>query len=209
MKMHYLVLAASMIPAVVMAAGEATTAAPAEKAAPAAATAPAAAATTAPASTTTAAPKQDVAEQSGFQKGSVVRSIFTSEVKDREPTDKLTESEPKQVYYFTELRDMNGQTATHRWEHEGKVITEIKFNVKGNRWRAWSSKNFVPQAAGAWKVSVVNGAGEVISEESFNVAAAAKAAAAASPAAAPAKAEAAAPAPGTSVQPAPAKGAAQ
>lgn len=195
MKLHYLVLAASMLPSVVLAAGEA---------APATPTAPAAA-TTAPASTTTAAPKQDMADQSGFQKGSVVRSIFTSEVKDREPTDKLTESEPKQIYYFTELRDMNGQTATHRWEHDGKVITEIKFNVKGNRWRAWSSKNFVPQAVGAWKVSVVNGAGEVISEESFNVAAASSAA----PAAAPAKTDAAAPSPGTSVQPAPAKGAMQ
>ncbi len=182
MKLHYLVLAASMLPSVVLAAGEA---------APATPTAPAAA-TTAPASTTTAAPKQDMADQSGFQKGSVVRSIFTSEVKDREPTDKLTESEPKQIYYFTELRDMNGQTATHRWEHDGKVITEIKFNVKGNRWRAWSSKNFVPQAVGAWKVSVVNGAGEVISEESFKVAA-----------------SSAAPASGASVQPAPASGTAQ
>lgn len=197
MKLHCLVLAASMLPSVVLAAGEAAPAAPAA--------APAATTTTAPASTTTAAPKQDMADQSGFQKGSVVRSIFTSEVKDREPTDKLTESEPKQVYYFTELRDMNGQTATHRWEHDGKVITEIKFNVKGNRWRAWSSKNFVSQAVGAWKVSVVNGAGEVISEESFNVAAASSAA----PAAAPAKTDAAAPSPGTSVQPAPAKGAAQ
>ncbi len=197
MKLHYLVLAASMLPSVVLAAGEAAPAAPAAPAA--------AATTTAPASTTTAAPKQDMADQSGFQKGSVVRSIFTSEVKDREPTDKLTESEPKQIYYFTELRDMNGQTATHRWEHDGKVITEIKFNVKGNRWRAWSSKNFVPQAVGAWKVSVVNGAGEVISEESFNVAAASSAA----PAAAPAKTDAAAPSPGTSVQPAPAKGAMQ
>ena len=189
MKLHYLILATSMLPSIVLAAGEATpvTSATQPAAVPAQqTTAPAATGTTAPASATPAAAKQDMADQSGFQKGSVVRSIFTSEVKDREPTDKLTQSEPKQVYYFTELRDMNGQTATHRWEHDGKVISEIKFNVKGNRWRAWSSKNFVPQAVGAWKVSVINGAGDVISEETFNVAAAAAAPAAKTEAAAPA-----------------------
>lgn len=202
MKLPHLILAASMLPAIAFAAGETTSTAPAAPAAQPAA-APAAGDTKAPtsATTATATAKQEAGEQSGFQKGSVVRSIFTSEIKDREPTDKLTGSEPKQIYYFTELRDMNGQTATHRWEHDGKVISEIKFNVKGNRWRTWSSKDYAPTAAGNWKVSVVNGAGEVISEESINVAAAAGA-----EAAAPAKADTAAPAAGTSVQPAPAKG---
>ena len=112
-------------------------------------------------------PASATTEQAGFSRGSVVRSIFTSAIQDREPIDKLNNaaSDTEQVFYFTELRDMSGQTATHRWEHDGKVIAEVKFDVRGPRWRVWSSKSFVPSTAGDWKVSVVNGAGETISEE--------------------------------------------
>ena len=105
-------------------------------------------------------------EQAGFSRGSVVRSIFTSSIQDREPIDKLEKSaEADRVFYFTELRDMSGQTATHRWEYDGKVMSEVKFDVRGPRWRVWSSKSFTPGWAGDWKVSVLNGAGETISEE--------------------------------------------
>lgn len=115
-------------------------------------------------------------EQSGFSRGSVVRSAFTRDIEQREPTEDLQKltNENGQVKFFTELRDMSGQTAIHRWEYEGKVVAEIEFNVKGPRWRVWSSKSFVPQWTGDWKVSVINGAGEVISEKnlSYDVAAA-------------------------------------
>lgn len=105
-------------------------------------------------------------EQAGFSRGSVVRSIFTSAIQDREPIDKLEKSsESDRLFYFSELRDMSGQTAIHRWEFDGKVMAEVKFDVRGPRWRVWSSKSFVPGWAGDWKVSVLNGAGETISEE--------------------------------------------
>lgn len=106
-------------------------------------------------------------EQAGFSRGSVVRSIFTTAISEREPVDKLANkaNDTDQIFYFTELRDMSGQTATHRWEHDGKVVAEVKFNVRGPRWRVWSSKSFVPGWDGDWKVSVLNGAGETISED--------------------------------------------
>lgn len=127
---------------------------------------------------TTAAVSEEVIkkEQSGFSRGSVVRSAFTREIDEREPMESLENltNDNGQVKFFTELRDMSGQTATHRWEYDGKVVAEVEFNVKGPRWRVWSSKSFVPQWTGDWKVSVVNGAGEVISEKnlSYDVAAA-------------------------------------
>jgi len=120
---------------------------------------------------------QDMKEQSGFSRGSVVRSAFTRTIDEREPTENLEKltNENEQVKFFTELRDMSGQTAIHRWEYDGKVVAEVEFNVKGPRWRVWSSKSFVPQWTGDWKVSVINGAGEIISEKnlSYDVAAAA------------------------------------
>ncbi len=120
----------------------------------------------------TAIPEAAVAmkEKSGFSRGSVVRSAFTREIDEREPTENLQNltNDNGQVKFFTELRDMSGQTAIHRWQYEGKVVAEVEFNVKGPRWRVWSSKSFVPQWTGDWTVSVVNGAGEVISEKKLS-----------------------------------------
>lgn len=112
---------------------------------------------------------EQMTEQAGFSTGSVVRSAITSSVENREPTDSLenVSSDQNQLYFFTELRDMSGQTAKHRWEYGGKVMAEVEFNVKGPRWRVWSSKSFVPGWTGGWKVSVINGAGDVISEKNF------------------------------------------
>lgn len=131
----------------------------------------------APAAETKAAPQkmattktEALPEQSGFSRGSVIRSVFTTGIQEREPIDKLKDTAGKSnnLFYFTELRDMSGQTATHRWEFGGKVVSEVKFSVRGPRWRVWSSKAFTPGWAGEWKVSVLNGAGETISEDIVN-----------------------------------------
>ena len=110
-------------------------------------------------------------EQSGFNPGTVARSAFTSSIDDREPVDTLQQMNAmeQKVYFFTELRDMEGQTATHRWELNGDVMAEVAFEVKGSRWRVWSSKNLQPEWVGEWKVSVLNSANEVISETTLNV----------------------------------------
>ena len=143
----------------------AETAAPATPAAKPAVESPAAPAAT---SETEAAQATD---QAGFSRGSVVRSVFTTEVKDREPVDKLNnnKSSAEHIYFFTELRDMSGQTAIHRWEHNGKVAAEVKFNVRGPRWRVWSSKALRPDWIGDWTVEVVTGEGEVLAAETFTV----------------------------------------
>jgi len=125
--------------------------------------------TAAPETTATVA-----AEQSGFSRGSVVRSAFTTAIEEREPANdlKTISNNEEKIFYYTELRDMSGQTAIHRWEYNGEVKAEVKFNVRGPRWRVWSSKSFVPGWTGDWKVSVVNGANEIISEDMFSYAAA-------------------------------------
>jgi len=111
--------------------------------------------------------KEQQAEMTGFSRGTVARSIFTTLIDNREPVDKVKEvpNQTSDVFYFTELRDMSGQTAKHRWEYKGKVVAEVDFKIRGNRWRVWSKKSFQPGWSGDWKVSVINGADEVISEE--------------------------------------------
>ena len=109
--------------------------------------------------------------QTGFNPGTVARSAFTTAIADREPVDTLQaiEAVEQKIYFFTELLDMQGQTATHRWEYNGEVMAEVTFEVKGPRWRVWSSKNLQPEWLGEWKVSIINGANEVISESTLNI----------------------------------------
>ena len=101
--------------------------------------------------------------------GSVPRSAFATDIQDHEPVDQIGSltNDNNKVYFFTELADLSGQKVIHRWEYNGEVIAEVPFNVKGDRWRGWSSKNLEPGWTGDWKVDVVNGSGDVIASQSL------------------------------------------
>lgn len=99
----------------------------------------------------------------------VARTIITTNVVDREPVNDLQTipSSTDTVIFFTDLRDMQGQTVTHRWMFGNEQMAEVNFDVRGPRWRVWSSKNMLPEWTGGWSVQVVNGVGEVVAEKSF------------------------------------------
>lgn len=109
------------------------------------------------------------AESAPTSQGEVARAIITSGISDREPIDELSQvgSDVPVVYLFTELRGMQGERVTHRWEHDGQVVAEVGFDVKGERWRVWSSKKLPAGLTGTWKVNVVNSAGEVLATREF------------------------------------------
>ncbi len=100
----------------------------------------------------------------------VARSAFTSAIDNREPVDELTtlNTDTDKVYYFTELQGLKGQVISHRWEQNGEVQATVNFNVGGDRWRIWSSKNLQPEFSGEWQVMVVDEAGNVLAQNSFN-----------------------------------------
>jgi hypothetical protein len=96
--------------------------------------------------------------------GTAVRAVFTSDIEDREPVDQLSRvtAGNDKIYFFTELKDLEGQTVKHRWLYKGELAAEVAFNVKGSRWRVWSTKTLQPDQLGTWTVEVVNGNGDVI-----------------------------------------------
>ena len=99
----------------------------------------------------------------------VARAQFTSAIQDREPTDKVSNllNDKSRIYFFTEIKDAPNQKITHRWEHDGKVVHEMSFDVGSNRWRVYSNKTLDPQQTGEWKVSVVDEAGSTLGASSF------------------------------------------
>jgi hypothetical protein len=118
----------------------------------------------APADTTGGVLDVPEAAAEAVPEGSVARSTFTSGIQDREPVDQLTEvtTPSGKIYFFTELRDLDGQTVQHRWLYQGQVVAEVAFNVGGSRWRVWSNKSLQPDQLGTWTVEVVDGNGRVI-----------------------------------------------
>ncbi len=101
--------------------------------------------------------------------GEVARAQFTSAIEAREPVDEITvlSNNVNKVYFFSELRNLQGETVTHRWIYAGKLMAEVSFNVGGPRWRVNSSKTLLPGWTGKWSVAVVDGTGAILSEDSF------------------------------------------
>ncbi len=101
--------------------------------------------------------------------GTVTRALFTRDIKDLEPVDTVSTltNDLTHIVYFTEIRGMAGQTVTHRWEYNGKIILEMPIKVGTSRWRAYSTKTLFPSWVGEWKVSVVDAAGGTLSVNTF------------------------------------------
>lgn len=102
-------------------------------------------------------------------KGAVARAVFARQIVNREPVDEVTvmSGDIQGVYFFTELKNMTGHTATHRWEYEGQRVGYTEFKVTASPWRAWSYRNIPPGSTGTWKVKVLNTVGEVIGEKTL------------------------------------------
>lgn len=93
-----------------------------------------------------------------IQEGTVSRAMFTTQIEDREPVNRvlILETKYKQVYFFSDLRHLEGQDITHRWEHEGHVVAEKVFSVKGPRWRVYSTQQLDSSMLGRWTVVVTD-----------------------------------------------------
>ena len=90
--------------------------------------------------------------------GYVARAQFTTEVVDREPSNRvlILANDVREVFFFTDLRGLEGQTVHHRWEFDGKVVSNVEFKVEGPRWRVYSRKDLDPFALGKWTVVVTD-----------------------------------------------------
>ncbi|HSO43185.1 MAG TPA: DUF2914 domain-containing protein [Rhodospirillales bacterium] len=102
----------------------------------------------------------------------VVRTQLASRVIDREPADALRSpvhvgAAGRNVYYFNEFRNLSGQTVTHRWEYNGKVMAAVPFKIEGNRWRVYSIKRIGANQLGDWRVTTVDKAGAVLAQAAF------------------------------------------
>jgi len=90
--------------------------------------------------------------------GKVARAMFTTQIDDREPVDRvlILENQISQLYFFSDLRHLQGQIVKHRWEYEGRIIKEKAFRVQGPRWRVYSLNRFDKDMVGRWTVVITD-----------------------------------------------------
>ena len=103
--------------------------------------------------------------------GEVSRAIFTIGVDNREPVimvDSIDSGSYSSISFFTELSDLQGRTVTHQWTFDDKVMFEKTFEVRGDRWRVWTSKTLIPSWTGSWTVHVLDEDRSVLASKSFD-----------------------------------------
>ena len=102
--------------------------------------------------------------------GEVSRAMFTIGVQDREPVimvDTINSGSYNSISFFTELSEFTGHNVTHQWTFNDKIMFEKTFEVKGPRWRVWTSKTLIPDWTGDWTVNVLDEDRTVLASKSF------------------------------------------
>jgi len=102
--------------------------------------------------------------------GEVSRALFTIGVDNREPVimvDSIDSGSFTSISFFTELTELTGHNVTHQWIHNDQIMFEKTFEVKGPRWRVWTSKTLIPSWTGSWTVNVLDDDRTVLASKSF------------------------------------------
>ncbi len=102
--------------------------------------------------------------------GEVSRAIFTIGIDNREPVimvDSIDSGSYDSISFFTELTDLEGHNVTHQWTYNNEVMFEKTFEVKGARWRVWTSKTLLPSWTGTWTVKVLDTDRTELASKSF------------------------------------------
>ena len=100
----------------------------------------------------------------------ISEAVLSLSVEDRVPIDIVEELDNSlgKIYFFTNIRNLKGEYITHRWIYDDKVMADVRFEIRGPRWRVWSSKNLWHTWIGEWRVQVLLDDGAVLYEKTFN-----------------------------------------
>jgi hypothetical protein len=104
-----------------------------------------------------------------LEEAAVARAQFTTAIENREPVDRVLTIAPPvdEIFFFTDVRNLQGQTILHRWEYGGEVVSQVPFVVEGPRWRVFSKKSLKPDQTGEWSVTVLDETGWPLHTEVF------------------------------------------
>lgn len=105
----------------------------------------------------------------------IIRAALVSEIKDREPGEKLklpisvSPGQTIEAIYFSEIKNMKGQAVYHVWLKDEVQVAKIKRTLKSTKEPFSSSQAITHSHIGQWSVKLINQKGKLLSESSFQV----------------------------------------
>jgi len=102
----------------------------------------------------------------------IERIVVSTGVEDRQPvgeSDTFADSVGT-LFCYTEIRGMgDSTTVSHVWYHGENRRADVKLNVRGYRWRTWSTKVIQKDWTGDWRVDVVSADGKILKSKRFRI----------------------------------------
>jgi len=114
--------------------------------------------------------KQKLEEKTAVKKGGN-RVAFTTAIDNKEPINNLQvidRHDSQTIFFFSELKNLQGKRITHRWSFNGNVIYQKGFAVGGSRWRVWTEKAITP-FDGVVTVELVDATGNILQSSSITI----------------------------------------
>lgn len=107
-------------------------------------------------------------------KPQVIRAQLTSAIHQREPVDIidhvwLEKNKSEKIFFFVHLRDLMGQRVNVRWHYQDKEIAKVPLSIGSQNWRTYSSKLLNKKKLGAWRVTLHDQSGKLLSKRNFTV----------------------------------------
>jgi Protein of unknown function (DUF2914) len=105
----------------------------------------------------------------------VARAQLTRDIEKNEPVDnlklplKIGKKETLWIYYFVELKNMQGKTVFHEWWLNGNLVSRKKVNISDDPWRTASKQIITYTNNNDWIVRVVDESRNILTEKSFNL----------------------------------------
>ena len=100
----------------------------------------------------------------------IADGTMTTAIENQMPVDRI-ESYPAdfgKLYCFTRIVGADENTEiTHVWYYEDDEMARVTLSIGSADWRTYSSKRFLPQWAGNWKVVVLDSDQNVVGEIPF------------------------------------------
>jgi len=102
-----------------------------------------------------------------FKTKHVSRALLTNGVNQREPVDNACIPKRNKITFFTEINNYANHRVTHRWKYKNETKFEYSFNVRGPRWRVWTTKNMYKKWVGPWVIEAVDEDGNILAQKLF------------------------------------------
>ncbi len=102
----------------------------------------------------------------------VKRFLLASSISNREPMGDLSEIGFKAdgstlVWAFSEVINQRDRRIHYVWLHEGSQVARVTVNIRGDRWRSFSSKTITRSMQGTWRVELQDDEGRILASAEF------------------------------------------